>query len=104
MTGPSDRFPDMLSGTRIDAAIDQALNDATVPDDVAPFAGFVDDLRVMADRPVPRPSAELAALLAGHHATEPDAGATVRSLRARRRRRVRARAAMRRAQGAASSP
>ena len=95
MTGPSDRFPDMLSGTRIDTAIDQALNDATVPDDVAPFAGFVDDLRVMADRPVPRPSAELAALLAGDHAAEPEAGAAVTSLRPRRRRRVRARAATR---------
>ena len=94
MTRPSDRYADMLSGIRIDAAIDQALNDATVPDDVAPFAGFVDDLRVMADRPVPRPSPELAALLAGHHAAEPDAGATVTSLQPGRPR-VRARTAMR---------
>ena len=94
MTRPSDRYADMLSGTRIDAAIDQALHDATVPDDVAPFAGFVDNLRVMADRPVPRPSAELAALLAGHHAVEPDAGATVTSLQPRRPR-VQARTALR---------
>jgi hypothetical protein len=94
MTRPGDRYADMLSGTRIDAAIDQALNDATVPDDVAPFAGFVDNLRVMADRPVPQPSAELAALLAGRHAAEPDAGATVTSLQPRRRR-VQARTAIR---------
>ena len=94
MTRPSDRYADMLSGSRIDAAIDQALNDPTVPDDVAPFAGFVDDLRVMADRPVPRPSAELAALLAGHHAAEPEAGATVTSLQPRGPR-VQARTAMR---------
>jgi hypothetical protein len=84
----------MLSGTQLDAAIEQALHGATVSDEVAPFAGFVDDLNVMADRPAPRPSAELAALLAGH-AAQPGAGATVTSLRPRQRRRVPARAAMR---------
>jgi hypothetical protein len=94
MTRHDDRFPDMLSGTRLDAAIDQALNDATAPDDVAPFAGFVADLRLMAHRPAPRPSAELAALLVDQHAAEPDAGATVTSLGPRRRR-VRPRAATR---------
>jgi hypothetical protein len=84
MTRPDDRSPDMLSGNRIDAAIEQALHGATVTDDVAPFAGFVDDLRVMADRPAPRPSVELAALLAGY-AVEPDADATVGTFQTRRR-------------------
>src|SRR5262245_33676271 len=95
MTRPDDRFADMLSATRLDAAIDQAMNDATVSDDVAPFAGFVDDLRVMADRPAPPPSPQLAALLAGHRAAAPAGRATVTALRQRPPRRVQARAATR---------
>lgn len=96
MTRHDDRSPDMVTGIRIDAAIDQALHDATVTDDVAPFAGFVDDLRVMADRPAPRPSAELAALLAGHRAAEPGTHATVATLRPRRPHRLQPRATRRR--------
>jgi hypothetical protein len=101
MTRHDDRPPEMLSGIRIDAAIDQALHDATVTDDVAPFAGFVHDLRVMADRPAPLPSAELAALLAGHHAAELETHATVATLRPRRQHRVHPRATRR---GSGRSP
>ncbi len=93
MTRPSDRSRDMISGTRLDAAIEQALHGATVSDDVAPFAGFVDDLRVMADRPAPQPSAELAVLLASHNAPEPETCVKVSTLQPRRPHRPHARAA-----------
>jgi hypothetical protein len=89
MTRRDDRSPDMLSSTEIDAAIEQVLRGATVGDDAAPFARFVDDVRVMADRVPPRPSLELAGLLAGL-AADRTASATAACL-ARRERCVRAR-------------
>ena len=67
MTPRGDRFPDMLSSARFDAAIEQVLRGHAVGDDVAPIAAFVDDMRVMAGPPPP-PSPELAALLAGRAA------------------------------------
>jgi hypothetical protein len=90
MTRRDDRFPDMLSSTQIDAAIEQVLHGARVGDDGVPLASFVDDLRVMADAPAPPPSPELTALLAGRAATSA-ASATVASLSPRRHRRVQAR-------------
>jgi hypothetical protein len=67
VTPRGDRFPDMLSNARFDAAIEQVLRGDAVGDDVASIAAFVDDMRVMAGRPPP-PSPELAALLAGRAA------------------------------------
>ena len=67
MTPRGDRFPDMLSSARFDAAIEQVLRGDAVGDDVASIAAFVDDMRVMAGPPPP-PSPELAALLAGRAA------------------------------------
>jgi hypothetical protein len=69
MTPRNDRFPDMSPSVQFDAAIDQALRGDAVGDAVATFARFVDDVRVMADRPPPPPSPALAALLAGSAAT-----------------------------------
>ena len=69
MTPRDDRFPDMLSSAQFDAAIEQVLRGDAVGDDVATIARFVDDMRVMADRPPPPPSPELAALLVGSAAT-----------------------------------
>jgi hypothetical protein len=90
MTPRDDRFPNMLSSTQFDSAIEQVLGGDAVDDDAASLARFVDDLRVMADRPPPRPSPELAALLAGSGA-ERDDRATVVTLRLRRPGPVRAR-------------
>jgi hypothetical protein len=87
MTPRDDRFPNMLSSTQFDSAIEQVLGGDAVDDDAAPLARFVDDLRGMADRPPPRPSPELAALLAGSGA-ERDDRATVVTLRLRRPARV----------------
>jgi hypothetical protein len=64
MTPADDRFPDMLSSTQFDAAIERVLRGDAVGDDVGRLARFVDDMRVMADRAPPPPSPELAALLA----------------------------------------
>jgi hypothetical protein len=69
MTPRDDRFPDMPPSVQFDAAIEQALRGDSVGDDVATFARFVDDVRVMAERPPPPPSPALAALLAGSAAT-----------------------------------
>jgi hypothetical protein len=69
MTPRDDRFPDMPSSAQFDAAIEQVLRGDAVGDDAATFARFVGDMRVMADRPPPRPSPALAALLAGSAAT-----------------------------------
>jgi hypothetical protein len=69
MTTRDDRFPDMHSSAQFDAAIEQALRGDAVGDDVATFARFVDDMRVMADRQPPPPSPELAALLGGSAGT-----------------------------------
>jgi hypothetical protein len=69
MTPRDDRFPDMPPSVQFDAAIEQALRGDAVGDDVATFARFVDDARVMADRPPPPPSPALTALLAGSAAT-----------------------------------
>ena len=69
MTPRDDRFPDMPPSVQFDAAIEQALRGDAVGDDVATFARFVDDVRVMADRPPPPPSPALTALLAGSAAT-----------------------------------
>jgi hypothetical protein len=69
MTPRDDRFPDMPPSVQFDAAIEQALRGDAVGDDVATFARFVDDVRVMADRPPPPPSPALAVLLAGSAAT-----------------------------------
>jgi hypothetical protein len=82
MTPRDDRSPNMLSSTQFDSAIEQVLGGDAVDDDAAPLAQFVDDLRVMADRPPPRPSPELAALLAGSD-TQRDDRATVVTLRLR---------------------
>ena len=90
MTPRDDRFPNMLSSAQFDSAIEQALGGDAVGDDAASLARFVDDLRVMADRPPPRPSPELAALLAGSGA-EREARATVVTLRLRRPGRVQTR-------------
>jgi hypothetical protein len=90
MTPRDDRFPNMLPSAQFDSAIEQVLGGDAVGDDAAPLARFVDDLRVMADRPPPRPSPELAALLAGSGA-EREARATVVTLRLRRPGRVQAR-------------
>jgi hypothetical protein len=84
MTPRDDRFPDMPPSVQFDAAIEQALRGDAVGDDVATFARFVDDVRVMADRPPPPPSPALAALLAGSAATR-EAPSTVVPLRARMR-------------------
>jgi hypothetical protein len=65
MTRRDDRFPDMLSGTWFDAAIERMLRGEAVGEDVAPLARVVDDMRVMADGQPPVPSPELAALLDG---------------------------------------
>ena len=69
MTPRDDRFPDMLSSAQFDTAIEQVLRGDAVGDDVASIAAFVDDMRVMADRPPPPPSPELAAMLVGSAAT-----------------------------------
>jgi translation initiation factor IF-2 len=69
MTPRDDRFPDMPSSAQFDAAIEQVLRGDAVGDDAATFARFVDDMRVIADRPPPPPSPALAALLAGSAAT-----------------------------------
>jgi hypothetical protein len=90
MTRRDDRSPDMLSSAQIDAAIEQVLQRATVGEDVAPLASFVDDLRVMAEGPPALPSPELAALLAGNAAGKA-ASATAASLPPRQHRRVQAR-------------
>jgi len=89
MTPRDDRFPDMGSGTHIDAAIERVLRGDAVGDDVAPFAEFVDDMLVMADRPPPPPSLELAALLAGS-ASSGNRPASVTSLPPRARSNLRA--------------
>ena len=65
MTPRDDRFPDMPPSVQFDAAIEQALRGDALGDDVATFGRFVDDVRVMADRPPPPPSPALAAVLAG---------------------------------------
>lgn len=64
MTPRDDRSPNMPPSVQVDAAIERVLRGDAVGDDVADFARFVDDVRVIAGRPPP-PSPALAALLAG---------------------------------------
>jgi hypothetical protein len=90
LTPRDDRFPNMPSSSQFDAAIEQVLRGDAVADDVATFARFVDDMRVMGDRPPPPPSPELAALLAGTAAGR-QARASVAPFRWRTRGRLRAR-------------
>jgi hypothetical protein len=77
MTPRDDRFADMPPSVQFDAAIEQALRGDAAGDDVATFARFVDDVRVMGDRPPPPPSPALAALLAGSAATREARSTTV---------------------------
>jgi hypothetical protein len=65
MTRRDDRSPDMPSSAQFDAAIERVLRGDAAYDAVAPLAGFVDDVRVMASCPPPTPSPELTAILAG---------------------------------------
>jgi hypothetical protein len=90
LTPRDDRFPDMPSSAQFDAAIEQVLRGGAVGDDVATFARFVDDMRVMGDRPPPPASPELAALLAGTPAGS-QARASVAPFRWRAKSRLRAR-------------
>jgi hypothetical protein len=90
MTPRDDRFPDMFSSARFDAAIEQVLRGDAVGDDAASIAAFVDDMRAMADRPPAPPSPELATLLRGRAATR-EASATVDPSRPRTRSRRHAR-------------
>ncbi len=84
MTPRDDRFPNMLSSAQFDTAIERVLRGDAVGDDVASLVGFVDDMRVMAHRPPPPPSPELAALLGGADAGW-DAPANVATLPPRTR-------------------
>jgi hypothetical protein len=77
MTPRDDRFPDMPPSVQFDTAIEQALRGDAVGDDVTTFARFVDDVRVMADRPPPPPSPALTALLAGSAAAREAASTAV---------------------------
>jgi hypothetical protein len=90
LTPRDDRFLDMPSSAQFDAAIEQVLRGGAVGDDVATFARFVDDMRVMGDRPPPPPSPKLAALLAGTPAGS-QARASVAPFRWRAKSRLRAR-------------
>jgi hypothetical protein len=90
MTPGDDRSPDMGSRAHIDAAIERVLRGDAVGDDAAPFAAFIDDMQVMADRPPPPPSPELATVLSGSVARDP-APASVASLPPRGRSNVPAR-------------
>ena len=92
MTPRDDRLPEMPSSAQVDAAIEQVLRGGAVGDDVATFARFVDDMRVMGDRPPPPASPELAALLAGTPAGS-QARASVAPFRWRPKSRLRARSA-----------
>jgi hypothetical protein len=86
MTPRDDRFPDMPSSAQFDAAIERVLRGDAVGDDAASIARFVDDMRVMADRPPPPPSPELTALLAGgaaERAAAPSVAPLARRVRGR---------------------
>jgi hypothetical protein len=86
MTPRDDRFPDMPSSAQFDAAIEQVLRGDAVGDDAASIARFVDDMRVMADRPPPPASPELTALLAGgaaERAAAPSVAPLARRVRGR---------------------
>jgi hypothetical protein len=85
MTPRGDRFPNMASSSRFDAAIEQVLRGDAVGDDIASIAAFVDDMRVMAGRPPPPPSHELAAVLAGRAGQQARASVVASPARTRSR-------------------